>query len=146
MTRFPTLCQTVLDAVDARALAEFYRELLGLRYRAGDEVPEDAAADVADWLVLLRPDGTRALAFQRVEVLRRTTWPAADVPMQMHLDMTVPDVEELQRQRARCEALGARVLRDGSADPDEPIFVLADPEGHPFCVFVAQPGTGTREV
>ncbi len=28
----------MLDAEDARALAEFYRYLLGLRYRPGDEV------------------------------------------------------------------------------------------------------------
>lgn len=137
MTRYPTLCQTVLDAVDVRALAEFYRALLGLRYRAGDEAPADGAADVADWLVLLRSDGSRALAVQRVDTLHRTTWPSPDVPMQMHLDMTVQDVEELRDQRVRCEALGGVLLRDGSADPDEPIYVLADPEGHPFCLFVA---------
>jgi hypothetical protein len=29
----------VLDCVDARELAEFYRLLLGLRYRPGDEPP-----------------------------------------------------------------------------------------------------------
>lgn len=139
MTRYPRLCQTVLDAVDARALAEFYKDLLGLQYRAGDEVPVRGAADVADWLVLLRSDGSRALAFQRVETLHRTTWPSGDVPMQLHVDMTVQDLDELREQRTRCESLGGVLLRDGSADPDEPIYVFADPEGHPFCVFVAPP-------
>jgi hypothetical protein len=30
---------TAIDTTDARGLAEFYRELLGLRYRPGDEPP-----------------------------------------------------------------------------------------------------------
>ena len=33
------LRQTVLDTTDARGLAEFYRQLLGLEYRPGDEPP-----------------------------------------------------------------------------------------------------------
>ncbi len=36
---FPELQQVVLDTTDARALAEFYRELLGYRSRPGDEPP-----------------------------------------------------------------------------------------------------------
>src|SRR5512133_3923819 len=39
VTEHPRLVQTVLDTTDVRALAEFYRELLGLRYRPGDEPP-----------------------------------------------------------------------------------------------------------
>ena len=35
--RFPLLVQVVLDTTDARGLAEFYRRLLGYRYRPGDE-------------------------------------------------------------------------------------------------------------
>jgi hypothetical protein len=54
--------------------------------------------------------------------------------------MTVQGLDELHEQRDRCESLGGVLLRDGSADTDEPIYVFADPEGHPFCVFVAQPG------
>ncbi|HEU4677042.1 MAG TPA: hypothetical protein VFS29_13685 [Motilibacteraceae bacterium] len=66
MSDFPRLVQPVLDTTDARALAEFYRRLLGLCYRSGDEPPREGAAD----------------------------------------------------------------------DPDEPLYVLADPAGHPFCLFV----------
>jgi hypothetical protein len=33
----PTLRQVVLDGEDARALAEFYRQLLGYHHRPGDE-------------------------------------------------------------------------------------------------------------
>ena len=35
----PRYLHTALDAPDARALAEFYRQFLGLHYRAGDEPP-----------------------------------------------------------------------------------------------------------
>ena len=45
MDEHPILRQTVFDAVDARALAEFYRRLLGLRYRIGDEPPDDGGPD-----------------------------------------------------------------------------------------------------
>ena len=36
---------TALDATDCRALAEFYRRFLGLRYRPGDEIPTDGSDD-----------------------------------------------------------------------------------------------------
>jgi Glyoxalase-like domain len=43
---FPRLRQVVLDCTDARTLAEFYRRLLGLQYRPGDEPPPAGEADV----------------------------------------------------------------------------------------------------
>lgn len=135
MADYPRLLHTVLDATDVRALAEFYRNLLGLRYRPGDEPPADGV-DEADWLVLADASGTRRLAFQQVERLTATTWPEHDVPMQLHLDFTVPDVSELERHRERAESLGARVLLDRTDDPEEPLYVLADLAGHPFCIFV----------
>jgi catechol 2,3-dioxygenase-like lactoylglutathione lyase family enzyme len=131
----PELLQTVLDTTDVRSLAEFYRQLLGMRYRPGDEPPTDGPDD-ADWLVLLDRSGRR-LAFQQVEHLERTTWPRHDVPMQLHLDLTVPSVAALERQRTRAEALGAGLLLDRTDDPDEPLYVFADPAGQPFCIFVA---------
>ena len=110
MTEYPQLLHTAIDTTDARALAEFYRQLLGLRYRQGDEPPKDGDPDDADWLVLADPNGVRKLAFQQVERVERTTWPAHDVPMQMHLDFTVSSRAELQRQRERAESLGAQLL------------------------------------
>ncbi len=136
MAEYPELLHTVLDAVDVRGLAEFYRDLLGLAYRPGDE-PPSSGPDHADWLVLVAGDGGRRLAFQQVERLEPTTWPTPDVPMQMHLDLTVTDVDELGRHRDRALSLGATLLLDRSADAEEPLYVLADPAGHPFCVFVA---------
>ena len=133
LTEFPQLLHTVIDTTDVRGLAEFYRELLGLRYRPGDEEP----AEGEDWLVLTSAEGTRVLAFQKVETLTRTTWPADDVPMQLHLDFTVTGREALEQARERAQGLGAELLFDRTADPDEPLYVFADPAGHPFCVFVA---------
>ncbi len=49
----------------------------------------------------------------------------------------VSDRDALERQRERAEDLGARLLLDRTADDDEPLYVFADPSGHPFCVFVA---------
>ncbi|MGN8244756.1 VOC family protein [Cellulomonas soli] len=130
---FPTLVQVVLDTTDARALAEFYRRLLGWDYAPGhDEV--DPAGD--DWLNLRNPTGGVGLAFQQVESLPPSTWPGTEKPQQLHLDLTVPDVEALTVQRDRAIGLGARVLLDRTDDPDEPLYVFADPAGHPFCIFV----------
>ncbi|MFD1716516.1 VOC family protein [Georgenia deserti] len=130
---------TVLDAADARGLAEFYRQLLGLRYRPGDEPPSAGEHDL-DWLVLVDDHGTRRLAVQRVPELPRSTWPGTDVPAQAHVDFLVDSTAELVRHRDRARALGAEILLDRSTDPDEPLYVLADPAGHPFCL-LAQPGT-----
>ena len=137
MAEYPQLLHTVLDTTRPRELAEFYRQLLGLRYRPGDEPPTDGAPDEADWLVLVDAADGRKLAFQQVERLPRTTWPRHDVPMQLHVDFTVSSAAELDRQRGRAEALGAELLLDRTDDPDEPLYVFADPSGHPFCIFVA---------
>lgn len=137
MTEYPQLLHTVLDTTVPRELAEFYRQLLGLRYRPGDEPPADGAPDEADWLVLVDSAGVRKLAFQQVDHLPRTTWPKHDVPMQLHVDFTVSSLAELHRQRERAEALGAELVLDRTEDPDEPLFVFADLAGHPFCIFVA---------
>ncbi len=137
MAEYPQLLHTVLDTTAPRELAEFYRQLLGLRYRPGDDQPADGSHDDADWLVLVDSSGARRLAFQQVDDLRPTTWPEHDVPMQLHVDFTVTSAAELERQRLRAEALGAKLLLDRTEDPDEPLYVLADPAGHPFCLFVA---------
>ena len=94
------------------------------------------------WLVLLDAAGRRVFAFQQVPALAQPTWPAHDVPKQMHHDFRVPDIRELQRHRRRAEELGATLLYDRS-DDSEPLYVLADPAGHPFCL-LAGPGSEPR--
>jgi catechol 2,3-dioxygenase-like lactoylglutathione lyase family enzyme len=137
MSEHPVLLHTALDATDVRGLAEFYRELMGWRYRAGDEPPPDGVPDDADWLVLLDDEGHRVLAVAEVPTLVRPTWPAHDVPKQMHQDYRVSSPDELLRHRRRAEGLGATLLLDRTDDQDEPLLVLADPAGHPFCLLVA---------
>jgi hypothetical protein len=53
----------------------------------------------------------------------------------------VPTVADLDAQHARALALGARLLRDRSGDPEEPLRVYADLAGHPFCIFVGAPAS-----
>ena len=135
---FPELWQVVLDSTDARALAEFYRQLLGLAYRPGDEPPAAGEPDPAgqDWLVLRDATGSARIAFQQVTELPEVTWPTGQVPQQLHLDLKVAVAAGLDAQHERALALGARLLYDRSGDPEEPLRVYADPAGHPFCIFV----------
>ncbi len=137
MSGHPVLLHTAIDARDCRALGEFYRQLLGLRYREGEEPPTDGSPDDADWLVLLDDNGNRVLTIQEKKDTTAPTWPSEEVPMQMHMDFKVPSVDDLERHRERAETLGARLLYDRSKDEGEPLYVLADPAGHPFCLLVA---------
>jgi len=136
MSGYPVLLHTVIDTQDCRGLAEFYRQLLGLHYRDGDEPPTDGSFDDADWLVLLDEHGNRVMSVQEKKDTAPPTWPSEEVPMQMHMDMAVPTVNELEKHRDRAEALGADQLHDRSQDAGEPPYVLADPAGHPFCLLV----------
>jgi Glyoxalase-like domain len=138
---FPELVQVVLDSTDVRALAEFYRELLGFQYRPGDEPPAAGQPDPngSDWLVLRDSAGNNRLAFQQVAKLSKATWPEGPIPQQLHLDLSVPTIEDFNAQHERAVALGATELRDRSNDPQEPLRVYADPAGHPFCIFVHAP-------
>ena len=138
---FPRLRQVVLDSTDARVLAEFWRQLLGYRYRTGDEPPAAGQPDPQgeDWLVLRDPAGHAQVAIQQVAALPTVTWPEGPVAQQLHLDLTVPSPEELDVQHERALALGARLLEDDADNPVEPLRVYADPAGHPFCIFVARP-------
>jgi len=142
---FPKVVQVVLDTTNARVLAEFYRELLGFQYRRGDEPPPPGQPDKRgrEWLVIRHPSGAPRIAFQQVETLHHSTWPNNDVPQQLHLDTSVPTKQELERQHRRALQLGARLLLDRSNDPVEPLYVYADPEGHPFCIFVSPEETAS---
>jgi catechol 2,3-dioxygenase-like lactoylglutathione lyase family enzyme len=136
---YPALRAVVVDATDARAVAEFYRQLLGFVYRSGDEPPPPGEPDPKgqDWLVLRDRTGEARMAIQQVAELSAPTWPDPAVPQQLHMDMTVADEAQLAEQLHRALSLGAKVLADRSADPEEALYVFADPAGHPFCIFVS---------
>ena len=124
MTR---LLHTVLDTTDLPRAVDFYRGWLGWELR--ERLTPDA-----DWAVLTGPDGGR-LAFQLVDALAESTWPDPAVPQQLHLDFLAPDRQALEADHATLTGLGARVLLERLDDPQEPLRVYADPDGHPFCVF-----------
>jgi catechol 2,3-dioxygenase-like lactoylglutathione lyase family enzyme len=53
--------------------------------------------------------------------------------MQGHLDW---EVDDLEAACALADEAGARPI-GGCDDPDEVVRVHADPDGHPFCLFVS---------
>src|SRR5215217_3051376 len=109
---YPRIAQVVIDTTDARTLAEFYRQLFGLEYRAGDELPAPNRPDPrgSDWLVLQNTHGGPQLAFQQTDGVRPSTWPDAGVPQMLHLDTVVVTRVDLQIHRDRALALGATKL------------------------------------
>ena len=127
MSDHPVLMHTVLDAEDPAALADFYAALLGCTVREDDD---------PDWFVVLDADGRRVLAFQRADKVTPSTWPSPEVPQQLHLDFAVPTLAALHQHRREAERLGARLILDRVDDEEEPLYVLADPAGHPFCLLV----------
>ena len=111
-----SLSGVTLNAPDALRLARFYAEITG-GVAAGDH----------EWASALGPHGV--LAFQQDELFRTPTWPGGDVPMLMHVDFLVDDLE----------ATAARVLAAGATHlehqpNDDHCLVFADPAGHPFCL------------
>ena len=106
-----------LDCADPRQLGEFWAAMLD-----GEPVgvSDDALAIRTDWVWMT------AL---RVDDYVPPTWPASEVPKQIHLDLAVTDLEGAV---AEAERLGARQAPDQPA-PDK-WRVLIDPAGHPFCL------------
>ena len=118
LARFRTV---VLDCPDPRALADFYRGVLG-----GEITDEED-----DWVTLV-VDGRR-IAFQLATDHAPPTWPGGDRPQQLHIDLTVDDVDAVE---PRVLALGAtrHDVQPGEAEGDGGFRVYLDPAGHPFCL------------
>lgn len=116
------LSATVLDSPDPRALADFYRRLLGWAVTTEED----------DWVMLKAPDGGAGLSFQTEPRYVRPVWPAGegDPQMMMHLDIHVDDLEATG---AHAVELGAELA---AFQPQEGVRVYLDPAGHPFCLFV----------
>ena len=58
------------------------------------------------------------------------------MPQQIHLDLTLETVDELRALKPRLLELGAVMLQDSLDDSEERLLIVADPAGHPLCVFV----------
>jgi catechol 2,3-dioxygenase-like lactoylglutathione lyase family enzyme len=110
---------TSIDCPDPAELADFYCGLLGMR----------RLIESPDGGVIAITDGANTLAMMRVDDYVAPTWPNAGQRQQMHLDVSVSD---LDAATARAVALGARAA-DHQPQPSA-WRVLLDPAGHPFCL------------
>jgi len=118
-----TLTGPVLEAPDARELADFYQRLLGW----------PVVEDVGHWVVLEAPDGVR-LSFQTEPDYVPPVWPTEPGSQQMmaHLDIAVTD---LGPATDHAVAAGARLAE---FQPQEQVRVCLDPAGHPFCLYLPE--------
>ena len=119
-----TLSGVVLDSPDARALADFYRRLLGWSVRKDEE----------SWVTLDPPSGGAARSFQTEPAYVRPTWPSGPdhQQMMMHLDIEVDDLDAAGANAvAECATLA-------ELQPQEDVRVYLDPAGHPFCLWVRE--------
>jgi catechol 2,3-dioxygenase-like lactoylglutathione lyase family enzyme len=118
------LTTVTLGAPDHRALADFYRRLLGWPATGWDG--ED------DWLPLRDPAGGVGLAFQHEPDQPAAVWPhrPGEPQMMAHLEIRVDDLAAGVAHALACGAtLAAR------QDQDD-VRVCVDPAGHPFCLWV----------
>lgn len=112
-----SLISVVVDCPDARALADFYAEILG----------GNVTEPLVGWASLELARGNR-LDFQTVPAYRAPAWPGLPPTTQMHLDL---EVDDLDRAESRVLAAGARVC---AHQPHVDQRIYLDPAGHPFCM------------
>ena len=113
----------VLDAPDAYELAQFYATLLGWTHQASAG---------ATFISIAPPDGVAYLATQTAAGYTPPVWPheLGAQQMMMHLDFEVSDLEVATEHAV---SLGASVMQ---FQPQANVRVLADPAGHPFCLYL----------
>jgi predicted enzyme related to lactoylglutathione lyase len=117
-----TLSGVVLDAPAPRALADFYRRLLGWTVRQDSET----------WVSLTSPDGGTAISFQYEPTYARPAWPSSADHQQMMLHLDI-EVDDLEAGTAHAVATGATLAE---YQPQAKVRVCLDPAGHPFCLWV----------
>ncbi|WP_327047456.1 VOC family protein [Microbispora sp. NBC_01189] len=113
MTTIAKLIAVTMDCAEPKRLADFYSQITGLPV----QYAEEEYAGIGD--------DTTAVYFQRVPDWKAPSWPGAD--KQFHLDFRVPDLAKAVEEYV---ALGATKPEFQPGD----WVVLADPEGHLFCV------------
>jgi len=114
------LRSVVLDCPDPAALASFYASLTG-----GQLIVDDPT-----WCEVHLEGLPVKIAFQKADEYRSPDWPHGG-PQQLHLDLTVEDMEAASNLAV---SLGARVLTGVVEEPDSVFVVHEDPVGHPFCL------------
>lgn len=118
-----TLTTATLNSPDPPALARFYAQLLG--WKIGTEEP--------GWVTLRNPDGGVGLGFHIEDIYVPPVWPAKPGEQQMmaHLEIQVEDLDTASSHAQQCGA----TLAD--YQPQDDVRVHLDPDGHPFCLYIA---------
>lgn len=106
-----------LDCADPHDLARFWAHLLG-----GEVVVETPGFCAVT-------TGSLHLGAVRVEDYQPPTWPSSERPQQIHLDLTVADLDS-----AEAEAIRLGATKAAYQPSPERSRVLSDPAGHPFCL------------
>ena len=113
IARYPSV---VIDCPDPAALASFYGAVLDWPL----QVEEDWAH--------IRAEYGDSIGFQKVDDFHPPAWPSPTAPQQMHLDLSVDDLDVAE----------AAVLELGAVkhthQPGTTFRVFLDPAGHPFCL------------
>ncbi len=117
MAAIARLAAVSLDTTDPARLADFYRQLLELEVFFESED-----------FVALKGAGVY-LTTQRVTDHEPPSWPNGQVPKQMHLELSVNDLDRAEEEAL---SIGARKAEQ-QANPDS-WRVFLDPAGHPFCL------------
>jgi hypothetical protein len=110
----------IVDCQDAAPMAAFYEKACG-----GEIIRHDGDS------IWMKVAGTIVI-FREVDGYRAPTWPVPDVPMQVHLDFFVNDLDEAA---ALLQKFGATAPEHQPHHKDG-LVVLLDPAGHPFCIAV----------
>lgn len=83
--------------------------------------------DTGAWIHI---DGGPLILIRVLEDFQPPTWPEPDVPIQMHLELSVDD---LVAAETRLQALGA-TTPSHQPHRKQGNVVMLDPAGHPFCI------------
>jgi catechol-2,3-dioxygenase len=118
MSAIVDLAAVIVDCRDAKPMAAFYRAACG-----GEITRTDADT------VWLRLNGITVI-FRAIEAYQAPTWPPSEVPMQIHLDFFVDDVDQAEAQLNQHGATTAEY----QPHRDNGLVVMLDPAGHPFSI------------
>ncbi len=118
------LWEIVVDCGNPPALATFYGDLLGITATTRGEGWAYVEPAPRGPLQVVGGVGGVRIAFQKVPEPRTGK-------VRLHLDFAAEDLDAFAR---RAVELGGRRLEDVPDDSSGPFIVLADPEGHEFCV------------
>jgi hypothetical protein len=117
------ITELVLDCREPRTVAQFWSQVLD--YPIIDESEDGSQIEIGP------PPGTPSaitLLFQRSQDPKRDK-------LRLHIDLTATDRDQ-HEELARLEQLGARHIDIGQGR--QSWYVLADPEGHEFCLLAGR--------